>query len=262
MTQDLQAIAAEYRGYAEAFQDQSVVEAYRYRPPYPAETFDILTQLLPAHFTAILDVGCGRGELARHLAQRVERVDAVDVSSAMIEQGKHLPYGNHPRLRWVQGRVEEVQLQPPYALVTTGASLHWMDWKIVMPRFAELLIDGAYLAVVGNATIPSPWTLLGEMLSRYRTDRYISQPQDVQEQHLFQVVGERTTEAIAFVQSVDDVVESYHSRVGFSRERMGSVQAAAFDREAKETLLKSYPSGMVPFQVRGHIIWGFPKKKE
>jgi trans-aconitate methyltransferase len=189
MTQESQAIAAEYRGYAEAFQDQSVVEAYRHRPPYPASTFDILTHLLPPHFTALLDVGCGRGELARHLVERVERVDAVDVSRSMIEQGKQLPHGNHPRLRWVQGRIEEVQLQPPYALVTAGASLHWMEWNRVMPRFAELLIDGAYLAVVGNATIPSPWTLLGEMLSHYRTDRYISQPPEVQDQDLFQVVG-------------------------------------------------------------------------
>jgi hypothetical protein len=137
-----------------------------------------------------------------------------------------------------------------------------MEWHRVMPRFAELLRDGAYLAVVGNATIPSPWTLLGEMLSHYRTDRYISQPPEVQDQDLFQVVGERTTEAMAFVQSVDDVVASYHSRVGFSRERMGSLQAAAFDREAKELLLKSSPSGMVPFQVRAHVVWGFPKKKE
>jgi len=100
-------------------------------------------------------VGCGRGELARPLAQRVERVDAVDVSHAMIEQGKKLPSGNHPHLRWVQGRIEEVPLQPPYALVTAGASLHWMDWKMVMPRFAELLLEGAFLAEVGTAMIPS-----------------------------------------------------------------------------------------------------------
>lgn len=130
-------------------------------------------------------MGCGRGELARPLAQRVERVDAVDVSHAMIEQGKKLPSGNHPHLRWVQGRIEEVPLQPPYALVTAGASLHWMDWNSVMPRFAELLREGAYLAGVGTTMIPGPWTLLGEMLSRYRTDRSIAQPHDVQEQHLF-----------------------------------------------------------------------------
>ena len=85
-----------------------------------------------------------------------------------------------------------------------------------MPCFAELLLEGAYLAGVGTTMIPGPWTLLGEMLSRYRTDRSIAQPHDVQEQHLFQVVGKRATETISFVQSVDDVVASYHSRVGFS----------------------------------------------
>jgi hypothetical protein len=32
--------------YAEAFQDRSVVEAYRHRPPYPTEVFDILVGLI------------------------------------------------------------------------------------------------------------------------------------------------------------------------------------------------------------------------
>jgi len=31
---------------AEAFQDQSVVAAYRYRPPYPTAIFDILVGLI------------------------------------------------------------------------------------------------------------------------------------------------------------------------------------------------------------------------
>lgn len=32
--------------YAESFKDASVVAAYRYRPPYPAEVFAILLKLL------------------------------------------------------------------------------------------------------------------------------------------------------------------------------------------------------------------------
>ncbi len=224
MTQDSQNVASEYRGYAAAFQDQSVVEAYRHRPPYPAETFDILTRLLSHKPTSVLDVGCGRGELARQLVERVEQVDAVDFSRSMIEQGKQLPNGNHPRLQWFEGRIEEVQLRPPYALVTAGESVHWMDWKIVMPRFAEVLMDGAYLALVEKQTIPDPWSLLGEILAHYRTDRYTSQSHDMQEQRLFQFMGESTTEPLLFTQSVDDVVESYHSRAGFSRERMGFVR--------------------------------------
>lgn len=261
MAQESQNSASEYRAYAAAFQDKSVVEAYRYRPRYPASTFDILTQLISTHPSAVLDVGCGSGDIARQLVERVERVDAVDFSHHMIEQGKQLPNGNHPRLHWLYGRLEEVQLQPPYALVTAGESMNWLDWNIVMPLLREVLVDGAYLAMIARQITPDIWSLLGEVIPRYRTDSYVSQPHKNQEHSLFQQVGESTTEPYTLVQSLDDVVESYHSRAGFSRERMGPVQAEAFDHEAKKALLSSYPDGVVPFQVRAHIIWGFPKKK-
>jgi hypothetical protein len=32
--------------YAEQFKDSNIAEAYRYRPPYPAEVFSILTDLI------------------------------------------------------------------------------------------------------------------------------------------------------------------------------------------------------------------------
>jgi SAM-dependent methyltransferase len=98
---------------AEPFQDKSVVQAYRHRPPYPAEVFDILAGLISAEPRRVLDVGCGTGNIARNLVERVEWLDAVDVSQQMIEYGKQPPYGNHPRLRWLQGRVEDVELHPP-----------------------------------------------------------------------------------------------------------------------------------------------------
>ena len=34
--------------YSSIFQDESVVRAYQYRPQYPASTFDLLADLLPA----------------------------------------------------------------------------------------------------------------------------------------------------------------------------------------------------------------------
>jgi len=116
---------------AETFQDPSVVDAYQHRPPYPDETFDILANLIHSTPRRVLDVGCGRGEIARPLAALVEQVDAVDASLAMIEQGKQQPNGNHPHLRWIHSKVEDAELEPPYALITAGASLHWFDWDIV-----------------------------------------------------------------------------------------------------------------------------------
>ncbi|MGH2599050.1 MAG: class I SAM-dependent methyltransferase [Dehalococcoidia bacterium] len=98
---------------ATAFHDPDVVAAYRHRPPYPEEVFAILTDLIAVAPRRVLDVGCGSGEIARALAGRVEHVDAVDVSPAMIETGKHLPGGNDPRLWRRCGAVEDTPLDPP-----------------------------------------------------------------------------------------------------------------------------------------------------
>src|SRR5215217_4625956 len=87
--------------YGAQFQDQSVAVAYPRRPPYPAAIFDALAGLLPIASRAVLDVGCGTGDVARRLAPLVERVDAVDVSAAMIAQGRRQPGGDVPNLRWI-----------------------------------------------------------------------------------------------------------------------------------------------------------------
>ncbi len=258
MTQEAENHRAKYRGHAEAFKDRSVVEAYRYRPPYPAETFDILTGLINGEPRRVLDVGCGRGDIARNLVERVERVDAVDFSQAMIEQGKRLPNGDHPHLRWLYGRIEEVPLEPPYALITAGRSLHWLDWRIVMPRFRAALSEGGYLAMVTDQTTPDAWSMLDDITRRYRTDTY-SRLADDETRHLFHRVGEKITQPMQLVQSIDDYIESYHSRSGFSRERMGQERAAAFDQEARAFLQQSYSDGMITLQVRGHVVWGVPQ---
>jgi trans-aconitate methyltransferase len=114
--------------YSAQFQDRSVVTAYPNRPPYPAEVFALLASLITDAPRAVLDVGCGDGAIARHLVERVDRLDALDFSEAMIAQGRWLPNGDHPKLYWIAGRAEDALLRSPYALITAGASLHWMDW--------------------------------------------------------------------------------------------------------------------------------------
>ena len=137
------------RAYAERFRDQSVVDAYHFRPPYPEETFDILLSLLTDEPRAVLDVGSGSGDIARRLVDRVERVDAVDFSLPMIKKGKTLPKGTHPRLRWIYGPAEEAPLDPPYGLITAGQSMHWMDWDLVLPRFRTALTPHGFMVLVG-----------------------------------------------------------------------------------------------------------------
>jgi len=201
--------------YAAAFQDRGVVEAYRYRPPYPAEVFDILVGLIEGGSGTVLDVGCGTGNIARPLVEHVERVDAVDFSRGMIAQGRLLPSGDHLCLRWIHGRVEDAPLDPPYALVTAGESVHWMDWNVALPRFREVLRPGGSIALVTHDTLPDPWSMLGAAIPRYRTDAGY-RPYDVVselERHgLFEKRGERETTPVPWAPSIDDYIESYHSR--------------------------------------------------
>src|SRR5262249_9770613 len=64
--------------YVSRFQHQSVVDRYHLRSTYPLETFELLNSLLVDKPRAVLDVGCGTGNIARPLANYVARVDAVD----------------------------------------------------------------------------------------------------------------------------------------------------------------------------------------
>ena len=250
--------------YGAQFKDRSIVEAYQYRPPYPAETFEILASLITGEPRVVLDVGCGRGDIARELVNLVERVDAVDFSVNMIETGRQLLGGDNPRINWIIGPVEEVPLAPPYALVTAGASLHWMDWYAVLPRFREVLFPGGYVAITGTEAAPEWWDgQTGPVIRRYSTNRYF-QPYDLIEElekrSLFQKCGERETAPVPFVQSIEDYIESFHSRNGLSRERMGEEMAAAFDEEIRKVVSSSAKEGMLEFQVTGRVIWGTPQE--
>src|SRR5262245_8074137 len=103
--------------YASAFQEHGVVAAYQHRPSYPDSVFALLADLIVDSPRRVLDVGCGTGFIARPLVELVDHVDALDVSQAMIDEGRRLPKGDHPRLTWIARRAEDAALNPPYALI-------------------------------------------------------------------------------------------------------------------------------------------------
>lgn len=252
--------------YASQFSDTSVAAAYQYRPPYPAATFPILAHLITSTPRAVLDAGCGRGDIARGLLPFADRVDAVDISTAMIDIGRSLPSGDDPRLRWITGPVEQVELTPPYALVTAGESLHWMDWRIILPRFRKLLAPGGVLAIVGRQVAPSPWAAaLQEIITRFSTNRAY-QPynlvDELAQRDLFTTHGEESTPPIEMQQPVAEYVESFHSRNGFSRDRMTAEQASDFDEEATRLVMPFATDGMVTFQLTARVVYGLPHRPE
>jgi SAM-dependent methyltransferase len=252
--------------YALRFKDRSVADAYHLRVPYPVEVFGILSGLIVDKSPTVLDVGCGTGNIARRLVGVFKRVDAVDFSLPMIEKGRLLPEGDHPNLNWINGRVEEVPLSPPYALITAGASLHWMDWGVVMPRFRQVLTSRGYVAVVTADAIPPPWyESLSEIIRQFSTNRdyqTFDMIKGLEDRGLFQQHGEKETAPVSFMQALDDYIGAFHSMSSFSRESMGEELAIAFDTEVKQLISRFCKEGVVELQVVGKIVWGRPIDKE
>jgi SAM-dependent methyltransferase len=255
--------------YGSAFEDPTVVASYRTRPPYPEEVFDLITELLPASPGAVLDLGCGPGIVARRLVElsgSISRVDALDVSPSMLDEARRLPNGDHPRLRWMLGRAEDAPLDPPYALVTAAASLHWMDWQVVLPRLHDALTPDGLLMIVVDNNPPPPWYReLIPILQRYSTNQEYQAGFDLVtalgERKLFELHERRKTTPIRFEQSIEAYVESFHGRSGFSRARMAPGTAEAFD-DAVRALVSRYRATTVELDVVADVAWGRPLRPD
>lgn len=256
------------REYADIFKDQSVVDAYRFRPTYPAGVFEILKEIIDESVAprAILDAGCGTGFLARELTAFADQVDAVDISENMIRAGKELPGGDSPRINWICGAIEEVTLNPPYALIVAGEALHWMEWEIALRRFGESLGPRGFLAIVEHVAIAD-----SRMREAFRAAAPYSMNRDfepydmttiveeLRARGLFEPVGTRHTAVVDSEQSIPEAVESLHARNGFSRDRMSESAQAECDRALATALTGAFPRGFVKQRIYCRVIWGTPR---
>jgi SAM-dependent methyltransferase len=250
------------RWHADAFQDADVAAAYAQRVPYPDEVFSTLAGLLDTESNALLDIGCGRGELARPMLAFAGRVDAVDASAEMIAEGRRLPDGDSPRLRWLRARIEDAPLEPPYGLVTAGASLHWMEWEVVLPRLHDALTQEGALAIVDCHALPEPWDdEIFAIIARYSTNpayQRLDLIQELESRELFLKQGERHTVPVPYAQPVTEVIEAFHSMSALTRARMGDANVRAFDDAARAVYLRHAPDGVIQWQVAASVVWGRP----
>ncbi len=248
--------------YGGQFRDKSVADAYPTRPPYPPELFDILMGLVLDESPVVLDLGCGTGDISRYLAPRVRRIDAVDPSEAMIALGQALPGGQHPHLNWIVSTAEDWRYPETYSLVVTAESLHWMDWDIVLPRIQRCLAAEGQLAIVlGRELRNVPWDAeMGELITQYSTNReYVRYDLlgELVERNLFIPEGSSETQPVPFSQSVEEYIESFHSRNGLSRDRMGA-RAEGFDAELEAIIERYQANRILQFELVAKVTWGRP----
>lgn len=247
---------------ADAFQHATVANAYPLRTPYPPQTFDILAGLIVDQPHAVLDVGTGTGDLSRDLVNCVDRIDAVDISQAMIEKGKLLLNGDHPNLNWIHGALENAVLNPPYALIMGGESLHWLDWNVAFPLFKTMLTERGVVAMIERDGLASPWNEgLVKLVVRFSTiqnfERY-DLVDELEKRKLFKKLGEKITAPVLFEQTVDDYIESFHSRASLSRDRMSAENVSEFDSQLRALVTPYAQNRKLTLQITAHVIWGKP----
>lgn len=248
------------RTYAERFTDPAVVQAYLSRPRYPRETFEVLAGLAADRPKRVLDVGCGTGEIARHLAPFVDLVVAVDFSEPMVEAARRLPGGDRTNIAWKVGPIEEVPLDGPHSLIVGGQSLHWMDWNVVFPRFRRALSGHGCLAVVDLDVEPPPWEVeVKRIIGEYSTNPDY-RPYDMvgawEKAGAFEKVGEKKTAPVKFRQTLDGYLEYLHSMSSLTRSSMGEPRARKFDQEVRRAVGRFRPGETVESAVFATVAWG------
>lgn len=244
---------------AAQFEDPSIVRAYPRRQPYPPETFDVLAELAGVAQPAILDLGCGTGDLTVGLAAFAATVDAVDSSAEMIAAAQ--ARGAPSNVRWLHAPAETAPVAGPYDLVTAGESLHWMDWDAVFAMIRRVVKPRAFVAIVDRDYAHRSWWDAGfqALIDRYSTNRAYQRYDLVAElvrRGLWAVAGDRQTSPIPFRQTVGELIEAFHSRNGFSRDRMAADEARGFDRHAAGHLAKFAEDGAIELGAIARVVWG------
>jgi len=184
----------------------------------------------------------------------------------MIEKGQLSPGGDHPNLNWILGPAETSPLNSPYDLIVGGDSLHWLDWLIVLPRFHDLLQTDGRLAILNRNELPTPWDeALYPLITRYSVYQDY-EPYDLVEElekcRLFLETGRNATAPVTSRQSIQDYIDSWHSRGGLASGRMPPDQAAAFDRQLQALVTPHSSDGQLELQTQATIVWGQPKRAE
>jgi SAM-dependent methyltransferase len=249
--------------FAVQFGDEEVAAAYRHRPPYPPEAFAIVEALLGSRPRCVLELGAGTGDFTIGLATHVDTLIAVEPSRPMLARALNRDGAVAPHVEWLAMAAEDYAFERRYSAVVAAEAFHWLDWYKVMPRISESLVPGGRLILVDRSLAePLPWDRgLRELIREFSTNRdYV--PYDtaieLEVRGLITVEGRAQTETMAYRQPIEDYVESFHSRNGFSRARLQTRRAQEFDDKLKALLGQYCREDILCLPVQTCIVWGRP----
>lgn len=140
--------ARERLRHGSAFGSQAAAYA-EHRPDYaPAALAWVLAPVSGRRPLWVLELGAGTGKLTGALAQRTDRVVAVEPDLAMLAQLRRAL----PGAAALAGRAEQIPVRDASVdAVVAAQSAHWFDLGLAMPEIARVLRPGGVLAGLWNA---------------------------------------------------------------------------------------------------------------
>jgi len=150
------------------------------RQGYPAEIVDCIfaTAAIGPGAAAVLEIGCGTGQLARQLAGRAFNLTAIDIGAAMVEAARRNVAD--PMARFQISSFEDFADSEPSDLIVSATAFHWVDPSIGLAKAARLLRSGGWLALLTTGErYPEPLrTRLRDLWMRYsrQTGKWTDQP--------------------------------------------------------------------------------------
>jgi SAM-dependent methyltransferase len=88
-----------------------------------------------------LDIGCGPGFIAQQLADRFERVTAIDPSAKMVAVGLQPEAADRPPIRYEVGSAEDLAMLATGSvdLITAGQAAHWFTYPAAWAELGRVL---------------------------------------------------------------------------------------------------------------------------
>jgi SAM-dependent methyltransferase len=144
------------RRYGNVFNE--VAQEYdRHRPTYPDSLIDRACEVAGlGPGAAVLEIGCGTGQLTRSLLARGLRVTAIEPGERLLALARDQLAGAG-EVEFVHRRLEDAPLpHARYSAAFSGSAIHWVDPDVSWRTTAGALVDGGTLALVSYFGLADP----------------------------------------------------------------------------------------------------------
>jgi SAM-dependent methyltransferase len=148
--------ATSQRSYGKVF-NQVAAEYDRRRPTYPEQLIDLACETAGLERgAAVLEIGCGTGQLTRSLLARGLHVTAIEPGAQLAGLAQQRLSGTG-ELELVNARFEDALLpHEHFRAVFSASAIHWVDPDVGWQRAADALVPGGTLALVQHFGLDEP----------------------------------------------------------------------------------------------------------